>query len=109
MAELTLRALQEYVRGKDHRPDFKLQYLQKLVEEVGELARAMRTEIRFHDTQDIKGTLDEELYDVLYYTVAIANLYDIDLQTVMGLKEPINSAKYGQPDYFQRLVERYGL
>lgn len=97
MAEsaLTLRALQAYIRAKDHDPARKLEYLQKLVEEVGELARAMRHGARHADTGDIKGTVDEELYDVLYYVAALANLYEIDLATAMRLKEPLNAARYG--------------
>lgn len=96
MADVTIRALQAYIRGKDFHPDLKLQYLQKLVEEVGELARAMRHDVHYAETKHIKGTIDEELYDILYYTLALANIYEVDLETVMRLKEPINAAKYGQ-------------
>jgi NTP pyrophosphatase (non-canonical NTP hydrolase) len=102
---LTLKALQDYIREKDHHPELKLQYLQKLVEEVGELAKAMRKEIRYAETKNIKGTLEEELYDVLYYVVALSNVYDVDLETVMKLKEPVSSAKYGQLEQLDRLPE----
>jgi NTP pyrophosphatase (non-canonical NTP hydrolase) len=93
---MTIRDLQKYIRSKDHHPELKLQYLQKLVEEVGELAKAMRKDVRYAQTQDIKGTLEEELYDVLYYIVALSNEYDVDLETVLKLKEPVSSVKYGQ-------------
>jgi NTP pyrophosphatase (non-canonical NTP hydrolase) len=102
-SRLTLKALQDYIRQKDFNPDLKLQYLQKLVEEVGELAKAMRKDIRFAQTQNIKGTLEEELYDVLYYVVALSNVYDVDLETVMKLKEQVSSAKYGQLEHLHRL------
>jgi NTP pyrophosphatase (non-canonical NTP hydrolase) len=92
---LTLRALQAHIRAKDHDPTRRLEYLQKLVEEVGELARAMRHGARHAETRQIRGTVDEELYDVLYYVAAVANLYDIDLETAMRLKEPLNAARYG--------------
>lgn len=95
MADMTMRGLQEYIRSKDHHPELKLQYFQKLVEEVGELAKAIRKETRYCDTQNVKGTLEEELYDVLYYVVALSNTYDVDLETIMRLKEPLSSAKYG--------------
>ena len=36
---VTLQRLQAYIKKKDHRPDVPLVYLQKLIEEVGELAR----------------------------------------------------------------------
>lgn len=93
---MAIRDLQQYIRNKDFHPELKLQYLQKLVEEMGELARAMRKEVRYSETQDIKGTLEEELYDVMYYVIALSNIYEVDLETVMRLKEPISSAKYGQ-------------
>ncbi len=102
---LTLKALQSYIRNKDHHPDLKLQYLQKLVEEVGELAKAMRKNVRYEESQHIKGTLEEELYDVLYYVVALSNVYDVDLETVMKLKEPVSSTKYGQSSPFENLPE----
>lgn len=103
--QLTLKALQDYIRNKDHHPELKLQYLQKLVEEVGELAKAMRKNIRYEETQNIKGTLEEELYDVLYYIVALSNVYDVDLEAVMKLKEPVSSAKYGQSSQLANLPE----
>lgn len=96
MSNLSLVAFQAYVRSKDNHPHLKLEYLQKLIEEVGELAKAMRKNIRHTQTQDIKGTLEEELYDVLYYIVALSNVYEVDLESVMQLKEPISAAKYGQ-------------
>jgi NTP pyrophosphatase (non-canonical NTP hydrolase) len=103
---ITLRNLQKYIRDKDHHPEMKLQYLQKLVEEMGELAKAMRKDIRYSHTQDIQGTLEEELYDVLYYVVALSNTYDVDLETVMRLKEPISSAKYGQMDKLEQIQDK---
>ena len=101
--KLTLGALQDYVRSKDHHPNLKLQYLQKLIEEVGELARAMRKNIRYEETHEIKGTLEEELYDVLYYVIALSNVYDVDLESVMKQKEPLSSAKYEQLQHLNRL------
>lgn len=95
-ARIALRDLQSYIRQKDHDPHRKLEYLQKLIEEVGELARAMRQGTRYEDTGRIKETLDEELYDVLYYVVAVANLYDVDLETAAKLKESFNARRYGQ-------------
>lgn len=105
MSDMTIRVLQNYIREKDCHPDLKLQYLQRLVEEVGELAKAMRKDVRYAQTQDIKGTLEEELYDVLYYIVALSNVYDIDLEAVMKLKEPVSSAKYGQLDKLGKFIE----
>lgn len=49
---------------------------------------------RLADTGQIKDTLDEELYDVLYYVLALANLYDVDLEECFRLKEEYNKSKY---------------
>lgn len=98
MSDITIRKLQAYIRSKDHHPELKLQYLQKLVEEVGELAKAMRKDVRYSETHNIKETIEEELYDVLYYVVALSNVYDVDMEEAMRLKEPLGSAKYGQQD-----------
>ena len=50
---------------------------------------------------DIKGTIEEELYDVLYYTIYLANLYGIDLTQCAMLKEKLNSEKYGRKSIFE--------
>lgn len=47
-----------------------------------------------NESQNIKGTI-EELYDVLYYTIALANLYHIDLEQCHLLKDELNLKKYG--------------
>ena len=57
----------------------------------------MRKNSRLKDTNNIKGTLEEELYDVLYYTICLANMYNIDLENCAILKEKIKSQKYNRP------------
>ncbi len=54
----------------------------------------------------IKDTIEKELYDVLYYVMCLANIYDIDLQNSIFLKEKLNSKKYNRSsicdnDFFQ--------
>ena len=88
----TIKYLQNYIRSKDHHPELKKEYFFKLSEEVGELARAMRKELLKED--GIKDTIDEELWDIIYYTVAIANCYEIDLERIIKEKEVINNEKY---------------
>ena len=73
----------------------------KLSEEVDELSRAMRKGLKALDTTQIKGTIDEELWDVIYYSLAIANLYDIDLEQVIKAKEAINQIKYPSTVLFE--------
>lgn len=96
MAEqVTLSFLQKYIKAKDHSPERINTYFLKLVEEVGELAEVLIKNKRMKG-QNIKGTVNEELYDVLYYVVALANLYDVDLEESFRLKEELNKVKYGR-------------
>ena len=71
---VTLRELQEFIRGKDYKPGLEHGYFMKLIEEIGELAEAIRSGKKLNEESDIKGTIGEELYDVLYYVLALANL-----------------------------------
>ncbi|WP_027339263.1 MazG nucleotide pyrophosphohydrolase domain-containing protein [Halonatronum saccharophilum] len=93
--KLTIEKLQSYIKDKDYNPDLKQGYFMKLIEEIGELAEVIRKERKMDETNKIKGTIEEELYDVLYYIVALANVYDIDLEECFYLKETINNQKYG--------------
>ena len=96
---LTLKRLQEYLKEKytvSKPKELKntQRYFLKLVEEVGELAEVIRKNKRMTD-DNIKGTIEEVLSDVLYYTAMIANTYDIDLETVFRKKEEYNNKRYG--------------
>lgn len=91
---ITLQELQKYIREKDHKPGQTQAYFLKLVEEVGELAEVVRKGKQMDETRLIKGTIDEELYDVLYYVLALANLYGVDMEEACRLKEEINREKY---------------
>ena len=97
----TIRYLQNYIKQKDYNPELLKDYFLKLSEEVGELSRAMRKGIKAQNSEDIKGTIDEELWDVIYYAIAIANLYDIDLEQVIKTKEKMNRIKYQSPVEFE--------
>lgn len=92
---ITIKELQEYIKNKDYKPEQKNAYFQKLIEEIGELAEVIRKDKRLEVEGTIKGTIEEELYDVLYYVTAVANVYDIDLEKCFHLKEELNKVKYG--------------
>ena len=66
----------------------------KLIEEVGELSEVIRKNRRMEGNKDIKGTIEEELYDVLYYVLALANTYGINLEECFLKKEELNKKKY---------------
>lgn len=91
--EISINKLQEFIKSKDFNPDLKHWYFLKLIEEVGELSEAIRKDLRLKDG-NIKGTVEEELYDVLYYILALANIYDINLEESIQLKERINKERY---------------
>jgi NTP pyrophosphatase (non-canonical NTP hydrolase) len=93
---LTINYLQEYIKKTDYNPDNKNHYFLKLIEETGELSEVIRKNNRMTDTGEIKGTIEEELYDVLYYVAALANVYDIDLQECFLRKEEINKVKWNK-------------
>jgi len=93
--QLTINALQTYIKKKDYNPEHKQGYFLKLIEEIGELSEVIRKKSRMNESCNIKGTIEEELYDVLYYTLALANVYDIDLEQCHYLKNEINLKKYG--------------
>lgn len=98
--DLTIRKLQECIKNIDHKNNMNDKYMLKLMEEVGELAEAVRKNKRMQDDQNIKGTIEEELQDVLYYIVCLANVNDIDLQNCIYLKEKINCKKYNRKNMF---------
>ena len=90
----TVKYLQNYIRKKDFHPELLKDYFLKLAEVVGELARAMRRNIKAEKSEKLQGTIDEELWDVIYYAIAIANIYDIDLEAVIKKKAEISQIKY---------------
>ena len=97
----TIKCLQNYIKEKDFNPELLKDYFLKLAEEVGELSRAMRKGLKASDINQIKGTIDEELWDVIYYSLAIANLYGIDLEQVIKSKESINQSRYPSTVVFE--------
>lgn len=76
-------------------------YFLKLVEEVGEVSEAI-----FHGKfrqpgQPIKGTLDEELWDVMYFVLCLANLYGIDMEAAIQEKERLNNLRWHDKPPFE--------
>lgn len=95
----TIKYLQDYIKSKDYFPERKKDYFLKLTEEVGELSRAIRKNLLAEE--NIKNSIDEELWDIIYYAIAIANCYDIDLEKAIKQKEEINRIKYGSEVIFE--------
>ncbi len=97
----TVKYLQNFIRQKDYHPELAKDYFLKLTEEVGELSRAMRKGLKAVNDEDIIGTIDEEVWDVIYYAIAIANLYDIDLEKIIKVKSKINESRYPSSVVFE--------
>ena len=97
----TVKYLQNYIKQKDYNPELLKDYFLKLSEEVGELASAIRKGLKAQNDKDIKGTIDEELWDVIYYAIAIANIYDIDLEQVIKTKSEMNQIRYPSSVIFE--------
>lgn len=97
----TIKYLQSYIKSKDFKPELIKDYFLKLSEEVGELANAIRKNHLRTEGDSIKGTIDEELWDIIYYTLALANCYDIDMESVIKEKENINNIKYNTGVIFE--------
>lgn len=100
MSKISISDLQSLIKKIDHKNDSIDKYFYKLTEEVGELAQSIRKDKRLKDSETIKGTVEEELYDVLYYVICIANMYDINLEECMILKEKLNAEKYNRKSIF---------
>ncbi len=96
-----IQYLQTDIRSKDHHPEQAKEYFLKLSEEVGELAEALRKNHVRTDGAPLKGTIDEELWDVMYYVIALANCYNIDLASIIKEKEAINNVKYNTGIVFE--------
>ena len=93
--QITLSQIQQAIKSHDFSPDNKDGYFLKLIEEIGELSEAIRKGRGGQPTAEtIKGSIAEELSDVLYYVCTLANVYDIDLETTYSLKEALNQRKY---------------
>ena len=97
----TIKYLQNYIKQKDFHPELRKDYFLKLAEEVGELSRAMRKGQKAQNVEEIQGTIDEELWDVIYYAIALANVYEIDLEQVIKKKAQISEAKYPSSVVFE--------
>ena len=79
---ISIAYLQSYIKSKEYHPELVKDYFLKLAEETGELARAM-------------------LWDIMYFVLAIANCYGIDLEAVIPRKEAINHVRYPGPAPFE--------
>lgn len=96
----------EDLRNEREKKDNIQRIVLKLIEEFGELAENIRKNTRFNG-KNIKGTIEEEVFDVFYYTIAIANEYRIELEKVFEIKDKINQEKYEREFSLEEGRENY--
>lgn len=95
----TLKDYQEYVKKLEKERGFEQQdVIQKcllLGEEIGELFKAIRKMecISIDRNKSKITTVEEELADILIYVCAIANRYNIDVETAFREKEVENKKR----------------
>lgn len=65
------------------------------MEEIGELAKAMRKAAGLYEERAKPGqwALEEEFADVLSYLLDLANCFQIDLEAVFRAKEQVNQSR----------------
>ena len=65
------------------------------IEEIGELAKAMRKEVGLYEEQAKQRdmSLEEEFADVLSYLLDLANCFQVDLEKAFRAKEKINQSR----------------
>ncbi|UTV30539.1 MazG nucleotide pyrophosphohydrolase domain-containing protein [Photobacterium atrarenae] len=94
---MKISELQAHIQSFDYAPEQSHHYFLKLIEEVGELSQAINQQKSGQpELAELKGSVAEELYDVLYYVCALANVHGVDLERTHELKEVLNKAKYNR-------------
>ena len=106
--KITITELQRYIKNKEGEfyPETRNNFILKFMEESGELARAILHKHPHAEGDNIKGTIEEEFCDVLFYLFAIANLYDVDIEKWIPVKERETDRRYGT-DYFERYFPKH--
>jgi NTP pyrophosphatase (non-canonical NTP hydrolase) len=98
-AEPTLRVLQDYLAAvcqeRGWTKDSPSEKFVLFVEEVGELAKAIRKRSGlYHEAAKTQAfALEEEFADVLSYLLDLANCYGVDLESAFRAKEKINGTR----------------
>ena len=94
---MKLSDLQNSIKKHDFNLENKNGYFLKLIEEIGELSEAIRKNKTGQPCiNNMKGSVAEELNDILYYVCALANVHDIDLEKTHEIKEKLNKIKYSR-------------
>ncbi len=77
-------------------PQTEKAMMERIAEEFEELKEAIE-EKKSHfsiENREIKDTIEEEMYDVFYFILQLANLYGVDFEDVISAKYEHNQSKY---------------
>jgi NTP pyrophosphatase (non-canonical NTP hydrolase) len=95
----TLKNLQHYLadvcQERGWTRDSPAEKFVLFIEEVGELAKAMRKTAGLYEEHAKRRSmsLEEEFADVLSYLLDLANCYDVDLEEAFRAKEQVNQSR----------------
>lgn len=95
----TLRTLQDYLalicQERGWTKDTPAEKFVLFVEEVGELAKAIRKHTGLYEERQKQRTfsLEEEFADVFSYLLDLANCYGVDLEEAFRAKEKVNETR----------------
>jgi NTP pyrophosphatase (non-canonical NTP hydrolase) len=95
----TLADLQHYLDAVCHErgwtKDSPAEKFVLFIEEVGELAKAMRKAAGLYEEQakQREWALEEEFADVLSYLLDLANCFQVDLEQAFRAKELVNQSR----------------
>lgn len=95
----TLKALQDYVaeicQERGWTKDSPAEKFVLFIEEVGELAKAMRKTAKLYEehAKPYGSSLEDEFADVLSYLLDLANCFQVDLEQAFRAKEQINQSR----------------
>ena len=94
--QVTIEALEAYLRHHYGERGTEQGMFMKLVEEIGEVAEILnkRTGRKASDGSDLQAELGAELADVIHYTVAIAAINGLDLNDIILRKDKQAAVKY---------------
>jgi NTP pyrophosphatase (non-canonical NTP hydrolase) len=95
----TLKELQHYLaevcQERGWTKDSPSEKFVLFIEEIGELAKAMRKTVGLYEEQAKQRdmSLEEEFADVLSYLLDLANCFQVDLEKAFRAKEEINQSR----------------
>lgn len=103
MNRLTFHELQNYLALKYKEGRTPSALFMKLVEEIGEVAEVFN-QLERRKANTGNASLENELVDVIHYTVAIAAINNIDLTTAIVNKDKQSAIKYNQSHNLEEFI-----